>query len=90
VGRLLNYTALVTIGVLSYSLYLWQKLFLTPLNHTWTGLFPVNILVCFVVAWASYRFIEQPFLQLRRRRSGLKPLTSGPSGAVAYQVICQC
>jgi peptidoglycan/LPS O-acetylase OafA/YrhL len=42
---------------------------LTPLNHTWTGLFPVNLLVCFVVAWASYRFIEQPFLQLRRRRA---------------------
>ncbi len=69
VGRLLNRPVLVTIGVLSYSLYLWQQLFLTPLNHTWTGLFPVNILVCFGVAWASYRFIEQPFLNLRRRRS---------------------
>ena len=67
-GRLLNLPVMVTIGGLSYSLYLWQQLFLTPLNQTWAGLFPVNLLVCFAIAWASYRFIEQPILKLRRRR----------------------
>lgn len=67
IGRLMNAPVLRGIGILSYSLYLWQQLFLTTKNHTWTGLFPVNFLVCFAAAAVSYQMIEGPFLRLRSR-----------------------
>jgi peptidoglycan/LPS O-acetylase OafA/YrhL len=53
------------VGVLSYSLYLWQQLFLTSLNHTWSGVFPINVLASFVAAECSFWVIERPFLHLK-------------------------
>ncbi len=67
IGRFLNCRVMRHIGVLSYSLYLWQQLFLTELNTSWTGAFPLNFLCCFVAAEMSYWIIEKPFLRLRRR-----------------------
>ena len=55
------------IGVLSYSLYLWQQLFLTRLNHAWSGVFPLNLLMAYVAAELSFRLVESPFLRLRSR-----------------------
>jgi peptidoglycan/LPS O-acetylase OafA/YrhL len=65
--RLLSTPGMRRVGVLSYSLYLWQQLFLTDRNETWTGAFPINFLMCFVAAELSYRFVERPFLGLRDR-----------------------
>jgi peptidoglycan/LPS O-acetylase OafA/YrhL len=65
VGRILNSHLLASIGLISYSLYVWQQLFLTELNLTWLGSFPVNYVVVFVVATTSYLCIEKPFLKLR-------------------------
>lgn len=67
VGSILQRRFIVHVGVLSYSLYVWQQLFLTPLNRTWTGSFPINYLVAFTVAEVSYHCLERPFLRLRRR-----------------------
>jgi peptidoglycan/LPS O-acetylase OafA/YrhL len=64
--RLLNSGLLVWTGLLSYSLYLWQQPFLVfdgPLNY-----FSVRILMTFLMAYLSYRFIEQPVLNLYARR----------------------
>ena len=60
-GRFLNLPAVRHVGVISYSLYLWQQLF-TPPGH---GLFPLNILAAFACAELSYRLVERPILQLR-------------------------
>lgn len=65
VGRFLNFEPLMRIGVLSYSLYLWQQLFLTDNNHTILGQFPFNIISVFIMAEFSYRLIERPFLKLK-------------------------
>lgn len=67
VGRLLNLRPVAFIGTISYSLYLWQQLFLTPKNTTLSGWFPLNLLAAFLAAVGSYYLIEQPFLRLRRR-----------------------
>jgi peptidoglycan/LPS O-acetylase OafA/YrhL len=67
VGRLLNSRPFVYVGTLSYSLYLWQQLFLTPLNTTWAGRFPQNVLCTFVAAQLSYSLVEKPFLRLREK-----------------------
>jgi peptidoglycan/LPS O-acetylase OafA/YrhL len=64
-GRVLNSKLLTHIGMISYSLYLWQQMFLAPANKTWTGQFPLNILCAIAVAEFSFFAIERPFLRLR-------------------------
>lgn len=63
----LSLRPLVLIGQLSYSLYLWQQLFLNR-HSTWLVCrFPVNVLLAALVASASYYLIERPLNQLRLR-----------------------
>ncbi len=66
-ARWLQSSALREIGIRSYSLYLWQQIFLNP-NYagilTW---FPFNIAAAFATAWISYRYLETPFQTLRHR-----------------------
>ena len=72
-GKFLNHPVVSFVGVLSYSLYMWQQLFLTSLNTTWTGRFPFNLVVVFGVATLSYFCIEKPFLNWKDRGGwGLK------------------
>jgi peptidoglycan/LPS O-acetylase OafA/YrhL len=67
-GRLLNHPLAVTLGVLSYSAYLWH-LPLCERAPSWMGLFPQNLLFIFAAAWLSYRLIEKPFLSLKDRQA---------------------
>jgi peptidoglycan/LPS O-acetylase OafA/YrhL len=69
VGRALAWRPLVFVGVLSYSLYLWQQLFLFPDNPAWICAFPQNLIATFVAALLSYRLVEKPFHALRDRLS---------------------
>ncbi len=71
-GRILNYPAVVHVGVISYSLYLWQQLFLTTNNTTFSGLFPWNIVCAFAAAELSYYMLERPFLRWRKRFSNVQ------------------
>ena len=66
-GRVLNSRFMIHIGVISYSLYLWQQMFLAPANKTWMGHFPLNILCALVLAEFSFFAIERPFLRLRSK-----------------------
>jgi peptidoglycan/LPS O-acetylase OafA/YrhL len=67
VGAFLNWRPVAFIGVLSYSLYVWQQLFLNRNSSSWINAFPQNILFAAGVALASYYMIEKPMLGLRRR-----------------------
>jgi peptidoglycan/LPS O-acetylase OafA/YrhL len=70
--RLLS-RVVVIIGILSYSIYLWQQLFLVPFAH----LFWWNYAGLALASGASYWLIERPFLRLRdRSRAELKPVAS--------------
>jgi len=56
------------IGCLSYSLYLWQQLFLVPqAKSSMAALqrFPIGLVMLFLCAWLSYRFVERPFYSPR-------------------------
>jgi peptidoglycan/LPS O-acetylase OafA/YrhL len=70
-GRILNCAPIVKIGVLSYSIYLWQTLFLHDQNstifgsHTAISTFPGNWPAIFIAACFSYYVIERPSLRLR-------------------------
>ena len=84
-GRLLNTRALATVGVLSYSLYLWQELFLlqwrTPVSVLQT--FPANVLAACACAVVSYNLVEKPFLKLKSRVEASRIPRRDPAPGVA-------
>lgn len=70
-GRLLSHKVLTSVGLISYSAYLWhQPLFAFARHHTldkpsivlMTGL----SLLTLVLAWLSWKFVEAPFRQKQR------------------------
>jgi peptidoglycan/LPS O-acetylase OafA/YrhL len=70
--KFLNSRPLVWIGTISYSLYVWQELFLFrpapsifPLGRACAV--PLNLLCVFAVSTLSFYFIEQPCIALSRR-----------------------
>ncbi len=74
VGRVLNTRFIVHVGVLSYSMYLWQTFFLHEGNAAIVGpslrlvtVFPFNWLAILLVAELSHRLVELPSLHLRNR-----------------------
>ena len=66
-GQLLNWTPIAFVGVLSYSLYLWQQPFLNRHSSIWVNAFPQNIIFAVAAAMASYLLLEKPLLKLRHR-----------------------
>jgi peptidoglycan/LPS O-acetylase OafA/YrhL len=65
-GRILNWRPIVHIGALSYSLYLWQQLFLGPgIAHPLIGIF-----CAFACSEVSLHIVERPSLKLRDLRAG--------------------
>jgi peptidoglycan/LPS O-acetylase OafA/YrhL len=67
VGRVLNAAPLVFVGVISYSIYLWQQVFLNRYSDVLTSTFPLNIVLVFAAAVASFYLVERPFLRMRHR-----------------------
>lgn len=66
-GRLLEWRLLVGIGILSYSLYLWQQLFLGP-NSGWSpASISLNVGLAVAAALGSYFLVERPFLRIKER-----------------------
>ena len=71
-SRFFNSAIMELIGKASYSLYLWQQLFLIPVvvdfqnDKVWTH-FPVNIILVFATGFLSYFFIEKIFLKMKEK-----------------------
>jgi peptidoglycan/LPS O-acetylase OafA/YrhL len=66
-GRFLNSGPLVLIGKLSYSLYLWQQLFLAPSSYGPLSAVSVRLLATLAAASISYFGLEVRFLALRKK-----------------------
>jgi peptidoglycan/LPS O-acetylase OafA/YrhL len=67
--RILNSRVFVFVGILSYSLYVWQQIFLDEAGRFWINRFPQNLVLAFFAAVFSYYVVETPFLRLRERLS---------------------
>ena len=74
VGRLLDTGPVRWIGRLSYSLYLWQQLWLPPswFPHTLGAAqaWPLDLICVLACAVASYYLIERPLIRLGKRLAG--------------------
>lgn len=78
-SRILEFGLLKKVGVISYSLYLWQQLFLViPTGAMASGalsllqMFPINLVTAFVMATASYHLIEKRAIGAGRRLIALQ------------------
>ena len=68
--RVLNWRWVCQIGVLSYSIYIWQQIFCTEpekfgLGRVWWMSFPGWLVPVFAVSFISYYGLERPILKLR-------------------------
>ena len=76
---LLSAAPVVWVGVMSYSLYLWQQPFLNRHSENPWSSFPLNLALAFLCACLSHYCVERPFLSLRDRHICLvQPRTDQP------------
>jgi peptidoglycan/LPS O-acetylase OafA/YrhL len=69
VYKILNHKVVVHIGVLSYSIYIWQQFFFVGEIRGFWRTFPYNIFVIYLVSLASYYLWERPFLKMKKHFS---------------------
>ena len=72
-SRFLESSPLRWFGRISYSVYLWQQVFLRPgWEHPahWWQIFPANLAATVAVAAASYYLLEKPMLEWGRQLAG--------------------
>jgi peptidoglycan/LPS O-acetylase OafA/YrhL len=67
VTRMLNLRPIVFVGAVSYSVYIWQEIFLRPDRPEWYASLPLSLALLAVCALGSYFGVERPFLRLRKR-----------------------
>lgn len=64
-GRFLHLKPLVFIATVSYSMYLWQQLFLNRHAETWWTAFPQNLVFVLIFGLLGYYLVERPVLRVR-------------------------
>jgi peptidoglycan/LPS O-acetylase OafA/YrhL len=83
IGRGLNARAVVWIGQLSYSLYLWQQLFTRPTLEREPLPVPLAVGCIIACAMLSYYIVERPLLQARARLRGTSAASPVSADAAA-------
>jgi len=73
VAKILNSRPLVAVGLISYSLYLWQQEFANPEVHNWSSRFPYNLLMIVACSLGSYFLVEKPTLRIRKSLAVASP-----------------
>ena len=71
VVRICEHRSTVWLGTMSYSLYLWQQLFVVTREPSWGALrqLPLNLVCIVAAAMLSHRFVEGPAIRWRQRHS---------------------
>jgi peptidoglycan/LPS O-acetylase OafA/YrhL len=75
-GTILNWRPLTLIGTWSYSIYLWQELYLPNEAGGFNLHFPVNIIAAPVTSALSFYLVEQTFLKMKGRFSSVRRIWS--------------
>jgi peptidoglycan/LPS O-acetylase OafA/YrhL len=79
-SRLLRLRPFIFVGTISYSLYLWQQLFLVK-DSLLAWAYPFNIVQAFAAATLSYWLIETPFLKIKDGRKHKRAMAMAPQAA---------
>lgn len=91
IGALLASKPFVAIGLISYSLYLWHypafAFLRLRLGEPSNVAFLVVIVVCLLLSWATYVFVEQPFRK-RSKISGKAVFRCLSYGSVGLGMTC--
>jgi peptidoglycan/LPS O-acetylase OafA/YrhL len=82
-GWILESKPLLFVGRISYSLYLWQQLFIVRTPHSSLQRFPWNWLAVFSCSMISHYVIERPFINLGHK------LSANQSVSASYLVTTQ-
>lgn len=83
----LNLRPVAWLGTISYSLYLWQQLFLDRASGEPWAAFPLNLFLAIGAGAASFYLVEKPSLRLRERLSGSqRPSIGSAVGVVPLTV----
>jgi peptidoglycan/LPS O-acetylase OafA/YrhL len=69
-GKLLNSKPMISLGMMSYSIYLWQQPFFEDNPQLFWTRFPFNFIGLAVMSLISYHFVEKYFLKLRPKFEG--------------------
>lgn len=81
--RFLNSRILINLGILSYSIYIWQQLFTREVP--WSGKFLfsdsmlLNMVLLLGVSYLSYHYYEKKFLKLKDKFQNYKPFSINKS-----------
>lgn len=94
-SRLLALRPFVAVGLISYSLYLWHQPVFAFLRiaegsaHLPAWIMAAAAAACFGLAWASWRFVEQPFRSERTmgRRGLVAWLSAGAAGLAGVSAV---
>jgi len=85
--KLFSMRPMVAVGRASYSIYLWQQLFLDRSSTSWATSFPVNLLLVAVVSTLSCHLVEKPSLRARvKAERWLERLGAVPRAAAQPQM----
>jgi len=85
--RFFSMRPMVAVGRASYSIYLWQQLFLDRSSSSWATSFPANLLLVAAVATLSCHLIEKPSLRARvKAERWLEGLGAEPRAAANPQI----
>jgi peptidoglycan/LPS O-acetylase OafA/YrhL len=65
-GLILESSLFKALGRISYSLYIWQMMFLVPGTRSLGPFqdFPLNLIASFVLAYLSFRWVEAPMIRI--------------------------
>jgi peptidoglycan/LPS O-acetylase OafA/YrhL len=90
VSRILEIGPIAWVGRLSYSLYLWQQLFIpiswAPQTLGIIQMFPFNVVLAFSAASLSYYFVERPSIRLGKQMQNQQGWRIPAKVAVASQL----
>lgn len=92
VARLLSVPALVTMGLISYSVYLWHQPLFAFARLATTGAPKTWVMISLCVAsialgWLTWKFVEQPFRRGRPLLPGRRSLLSSAFAAMACLTV---